>query len=154
MNIEFTVSDLQKCLDGYENDIVVKIKLCDGTTKDIAGFSFRNACIGGDNIIYIEEVNPLKIKYGSEIEELTVFAEQIFEVCEKEEIKGNRKYRDEFDNSYILGVIIEICKEMDYYIRKCKLENIVRERIGFFESGCGSHEEALMKLDILRDFVL
>lgn len=150
----FNVSDMLDLLDGHDQDREIKIKLCDGTTKNIAGFCFRNACIGGDDIIYIEEENPLKVKYGEEIYDLVIFIESIFDLCRDEQVRLEKKYKDDCDDAYVKTVMIGLCQEMDWYIKKCKLEKKVIEKIGFFEPRCGSDDEAYIKLEVLRDFIL
>lgn len=68
--IEFTVFDMLDDLDGHCEDHKMMIKLSDGSIHQIAGIEFRNACIGGDDILYIKEVDPLWKKYGEEVSAL------------------------------------------------------------------------------------
>lgn len=49
---------LKDKLTEFDKNIEVKIKLHTGEIKEIYDISFKNKCIGGDNIIYIMEENP------------------------------------------------------------------------------------------------
>lgn len=150
MNVE----DMLDLLEGHDWDREIKLKLHDGRIKEIEGFKFRNACVGGDDIIYIVEKNPLREKYGEEIRELTDFTESILKFCEAENLKGLAKYGDNWDGDYIKTIMIGLCNEMDFYIKKCKLERYVEKKLGYYEEGCGCDDEAYIKLDVLQSFIL
>ena len=148
------VKDMLDLLEGHDWDREIKLKLHDGSIKEIEGFNFRNTCVGGDAIIYIVERNPLRIKYEEEIGELIDFVANIFELCETENHRGYAKYRDDWDGDYIKTVMIGLCKEMDFYIKECKLEKYVEKQLGYYEEGCGGEDEAFIKLNVLQSFIL
>ena len=148
------VIDMMDCLEGHDFDREIKIKLHDGSVKEVEGVSFINACVGGDDIIYIVERNPLRVKYEEEIRELTDFVEKVFKLCETETLKGFAKHGDDWDDDYIKTVMIGLCKEMDFYIKKCKLEKYVEKQVGYYEEGCGGEDEAFIKLNVLQSFIL
>ena len=150
----YNVSELLEDLDGHEGiaDRQIKIKLSDGSVKEIAGFEFRNACIGGDDIIYIKEENPLKVKYGEDIRRFVSFAEKILDVCVTE--YGKWINDDDFDSAEILDIENEIAIQSDFYIRKCKLEEEVIKEVGFYEPGTGGDEEVFSKIKVLKRFII
>lgn len=150
----YNVSEILEDLDGHEGigDREIKIKLADGSVREIAGFEFRNACIGGDDIIYIKEENPLKMKYEKDIRIFLSFARRILKVCQEEYDKQSGN--DDFDPAEIFDIENEIAKQADFYIRRCKLEKEVIKRLGFFEPGTGSEYEASDKLEVLEKFII
>ena len=147
------VADMLDWLEGHDWDREIKIKLHDGSIKEVEGVQFRNVCVGGDDIIYIVEKNPLREKYRQSISELVEFVEQVFEVCEHEDAKGKKRYGDDFDNYHILGAYFYLCREMDFYIEKCNLQKKIEERFGRYDPGCGETDEAYTKLEVLKDFI-
>ena len=150
MNIEV----LKEKLEGFDKDVEVKIKLHTGEVKEIYDLSFRNKSVGGDNIIYIMEENPYWKIYHDDIEDFTNFATEVLALCiNASEIGYKRLGDDYFENEYILEIRIQLAKEADYYIQRCKLEKEVDRICGYYEPGCGSFEEIKIKLEVLKDFL-
>lgn len=141
-NVGFALDDL----DGHEHDRIIKIKLADGTVKDIDGIQFLNACIGGDDIIYITELDPIRSDYEESVQVFIDFVEEILEKCNKHYHIGEQKLKDNFDCCFILDIQNEIAKECDNWFKWLKLD--IK-----YEPGCGSEDEVYFKINILKTWL-
>lgn len=149
----YNVAEILEDLDGHELDTVIKIKLNDGTIKEISGFQFINGCIGGDNIIYIKEENPLKKKWGKGIKNFLKLAGKVMTVCEEEYHRITEEEGDDADPCDILDIMNEVAKLADFYIDKCNLKEKVKEEYGFYEHGAGDTDEIYAKINVLQIFM-
>lgn len=149
----YDVSVILEELKGHEGapDREIKIKLDDGTVREIDGFQFKNACIGGDDIIYIKEISPLKREWKKPIESFLEFGDKIMNVCELEYDKHCDD--EDYDTMDILHIENEIAKLADFYITRCNLQEKVKEEWGYYEPGAGDTDEVFAKLRVLRNFV-
>ena len=153
--MSYNIGNLVFDLDGHEHesDRKIKIKLADGTIKEIEGFEFRNACIGGDDIIYIKELNPMKEAWGKGITDFVRLADKLMEICENEYEAITLNDDDDADPCDILHMENEIAKIADFYIQKCNLEKYVEERYGYYEPGAGDTDEVYAKIGVLKNFM-
>lgn len=149
----YNVSEMLEDLDGHELDTVIKIKLNDGTIKEIAGFQFINGCIGGDNIIYIKEENQLKQSWGKGITNFLRLADKIMVICEEEYQRELKEEGDDADPCDILDIMNGVAKIADFYIDKCNLGEKVKEEYGFYEHGAGDTDEVYAKIYVLKNFM-
>lgn len=149
----YNVAEILDDLDGHELDTVIKIKLNDGTIKEIAGFQFINGCIGGDNIIYIKERNILKENWGRSINHFLRLADRIMNVCEEEYEKVTDEDGDDSDPCDILDMMNQIAKTADFYIDKCNLKENVEKEYGYYEIGAGDPDEIYAKIRVLKNFM-
>lgn len=147
-NVGFCLDDL----NGHPSDRVIKIKLSNGETRDIDGLQFANACIGGDDIIYIKEIDPLKEAWGRGIEDFVQFAEKIMKVCSDEYHRMSLE-DDDYDPCDILHIENEIAKTADFYIKKCNLQKYVKDIVGYYEPGAGDTDEVYAKIRVLKDYM-
>ena len=151
--MNYDVSEILEDLKGHEGvpDRQIKIKLNDGTIKEIEGIQFLNACIGGDDVIYIKEMNPLIRDWGEGIKDFVNFANKIMSVCEKESFEHIDD--DDYDSGDVIHIENEIAKLADFYIKKCNLQEKVKEEWGYYEVGAGETDEVYAKLKVLKHFI-
>lgn len=150
----YNIRELLEDIDGHENtpNRQIKIKLADGTIKDIDGFEFYNVIVGGDDVIYIKEANPLKEEWRDDIKQFIIFSEKIMKVCEEEYERVS--VDEDYDTSDILDIENEIAKLSDFYIKKCHLEKEVEKRYGCdYNVGAGDTDEVYAKINTLKAFI-
>ena len=139
----YEVIDLLDDLDGHDANTEIQIQLADGTKKKVAGVCFINSCIGGDNIIYITEKNPLREKYEERVEAFIDFADIIIKECDAYYHYLNKNFEEDYDPSIIFHLQNELGKECDTWFKTLKLD--IK-----YEVGVGSEEELSDKLYVLR----
>lgn len=142
----YQIWEILEDLDGHPEDREIKIKLKDGTILDIDGIQFRNACIGGDDIIYVKELDPIRKEHEKRVEMFLEFCDQILNVCDKTYHKLKRVFDDDFDNYDILTIENEIAKSCDDWFRWLKLD--IK-----YEPGCGSEDELYFKINVLKKWL-
>jgi len=139
--INYEVQDILKALDGHESDRIIKIKLADGTTLPVAGIEFRNACIGGDDILYVKELDPLWIQYHKEVKSV---AYHLHSVAKELDCAIKSKALD--DTDWALSSMIFVAQECDYWLDKLKIKHE-------FEPGTGPDNEIFDKIKLLEKWV-
>ena len=140
--LDYTVSECLDDLDGHELDRVIRIKLANGDVKIVDGIQFLNASIGGDDIIYIKELDPLWVKYHNEVlyfvKKAQVLSEYLISI-----IECGDKYED---TDFALDMIITLAREVDHWLNVLKIEHD-------FEILTGPDNEIVDKLKLLDDWV-
>lgn len=136
----YNVLEMLEDLDGHELDTVIKIKLNDGTIKEIAGFQFINGCIGGDDIIYIKEEN-LWDKYHNEVGVTICNMKEIIKLLKR---VVEHKYVN--DPDWALECIIRVAEECDYWLNKLNIEHD-------FEPLTGPEYEVIDKIELLSKWL-
>lgn len=139
--LDYEVNDMLEALEGHESDRAIKIKLADGSIKQIAGLEFRNACIGGDDVIYVTEVDPLYLQYGDEVQELIKHLYNVAKTCSNA-IKSNALG----DTDWALDAIMRVAEECDYWLMCLKIKHD-------FEPLTGADEEIFDKIELLEKWV-
>ena len=141
----FTVDDMLYDLDGHDGSYEMKIKLDDGTIKEIEGIQFRNIIANGDDILYIRESSPLRKKFQKEI---TIFVEYIEAAIRNLNIieKGCLKNNEDFDSEFICEIKNVIARNCDLYFKELKLDIE-------YDIGCGSDKELEIKLGVLKSWL-
>ena len=144
--LDYTVAECLDDLDGHNLDRIIKIKLCNGEVKTIDGVEFLNSCIGGDDIIYLKELDPIRAEYERRVEMFIDFCEKIISVCEKTYEDLDKEFNGDFDNCDILDIENEIAKSCDDWFRWLKLD--IK-----YEPGCGSVDELFFKIEVLNKWL-
>lgn len=141
----FTVNDMLYDLDGHNGEHEIKIKLDDGTIKEIDGIQFRNIIADGDDVLYIKELTPLRKRFQKEIE---IFLDNIEGVIKNLKIIDNActKNNANFDSDFIYEIMVCIARTCDWYFKALQLD--IR-----YDIGCGSDKELKIKLDVLRTWL-
>ena len=144
----YNVSEILEDLEGHEGiaDREIKIKLADGSVREIAGFEFRNACIGGDDIIYLCEEDPIRKEYFKRVKMFVEFCNDILDVCNKTYKQLDYMFDGDFDPMDILHIENEIAKSCDDWFRWLKLD--IK-----YEPGCGTEEELYFKIGVLESWL-
>jgi hypothetical protein len=143
---KYTVGELLDDLDGHDYDTEVKIKLPSGESKEISGAYFINACIGGDNIFYLCEEDPIRREYAKRVSMFIDFCENILDICQQTYYKLDSEFDGDFDNCDILNIQNEIAKSCDDWFKWLKLD--IKH-----EPGCGSEEELFFKIRVLKKWL-
>lgn len=143
---KYRVGELLDDLDGHDYCREVKIKLANGEVKNIEGVNFINGCIGGDDIIYLCEVDPIRKKHYKRVEMFVNFCNEIMDVCKKTYKKLDCTFDGDFDNCDILDIENEIAKSCDEWFRWLKLD--IK-----YEPGCGSEDELYFKIGVLEKWL-
>ena len=139
--LDYEVRDVLKALDNHDKDRIVKIKLADGSVKQIGGLEFRSSSIGGDDIIYVTEVDPLYVKYGEQVLELVKHLYNVAKTCTN---AINSNILD--DTEWAIDAIINVAKECDYWLKELKIEHD-------FDPLTGPDEEIFDKIELLEKWV-
>lgn len=139
----YEVNDLLDALAKHELDREVKIKLADGSIHEINGLQFLHSCIGGDDILYITERDPLREKYEGMVEAFLDFADTIITKCDAYYYYLNRNFEKDYDPTVIYSLQNELGVECDTWFKTLKLD--IK-----YESGIESEEELSDKLYVLR----
>ena len=141
----FTVNDMLYDLDGHDGDYEMKIKLDDGTIKEIEGIQFRNIIANGDDILYIRELSPLRERFQKEIK---IFLEYIEATIRNLNVieKGCLKNNEDFEGEFIYEIKNSIAKNCDSYFKDLKLD--IK-----YDVGCGSDKELEIKLGVLKSWL-
>lgn len=141
----YTVDELLYDLDGHDGNHEVKIKLNDGTVKDIAGINFINIIVGGDDVLYITEADLIRDKYLKEVEAFYCTMKELISNLDELNAKCINANPD-FDNDFILDMKYTIATTCDSYFKALNLD--IK-----YEEGCGSDEELHDKLNILNNWI-
>lgn len=140
----FTVNDMLYDLDGHNGEHEIKIKLDDGTIKEIEGIQFKNIIANGDDILYIRELSPIRARFQKEIK---IFLEYIEPTIENLNIiEGFSRNNEDFDGDFIYEIKNTIARNCDLYFTKLELDIE-------YDIGCGSDKELEVKLDVLRTWL-
>lgn len=140
----FTVNDMLYDLDGHNGEHEIKIKLDDGTIKEIDGIQFRNIIANGDDILYIRELSPIRARFQKEIKNFVEYMEPIIENLNI--IEGLSRSNEDFDGDFIYEIKNTIARNCDSYFAKLQLD--IR-----YDIGCGSNRELEIKLDVLKTWL-
>lgn len=139
--LDYKVKDMLDTLNGHESDKIMKIKLADGTVLPIAGIQFRNACIGGDDILYVRELDPLWVEYHEEVEAVAYNLHSV-----ARELNCAIRSRVLTDTDWALDGMIRVAQECDYWLDKLNIKHN-------FEPLTGPDNEIFDKIELLNKWV-
>lgn len=137
--LECDVEKLKDDIESLNDDVIVKIRLADGSIKKIGSVSYNKK---EDGILYIEELNLKWVKYAKQVLSFVTWGKKIAE---------NAKWiihDDEYDDTdFALECHMMVLYEADRWFKKIELKHSI-------DKGTYSPEEELnLKLDLLEKWV-
>lgn len=134
---KYTVLECINDLDGHELDREIKIKLANGEIRKIDGMQFINACIGGDDVIYIVEDNELY----NELKTHIGYIEQIVKTCNV--VINKSKHIDE---DWTRETLIVLAREIDFWLDEFNIKHN-------YGPLTGPGNEIVYKIEILKKYL-
>lgn len=143
---KYRVGELLDDLDGHDFCEEVKVKLANGEIVDLLGVQYVNACIGGDDIVYLCEADPIRKKYLKRVSMFVDFCNEILDVCNETYKKLDREFDGDFDNCDIIDIEDQIARSCDDWFKWLKLD--IK-----YEPGCGTEDELYFKIEVLEKWL-
>lgn len=120
----YTVSELLCDLEGHESEPKreIKIKLKDGTVKNIEGINYRSIYADGDEIIYITERDDIWEDNKKELEIFLKIARNTTVGLNACTILNYEGYFTYPHNEFAENILMEIESEAIYWLEKLNIE--------------------------------